>query len=69
MLDQAAMERAAKLVIGTQEGWKVMVVRPSGRNAWTINYTTSGRFRTLVIPVEADTTEAEVQRLIDERLP
>jgi len=69
MLDQAAVERAAELVIGTQAGWQVMIVRPSGLDAWTISYTTSGRFRTMVIPVESDTTGADVQRLINERLP
>ena len=69
MLDQAAVEHAAELVIGSQEGWKVIIVRPGGRDAWSISYTMSGRFRSLTIPVESDTTEAEVQRLINERLP
>ena len=46
-----------------------MLVHPSGRTAWTISYTTSGRFRTMTIPVDSDTTEADAQRLIDERLP
>ena len=69
ILDQAAVERAAELVIGSQEGWKVMIVRPGGRNAWTISYTTSGRFRSLTIPVESDTTEADAQQLINKRLP
>ena len=69
MLSQEDVERAADRVIGTQEGWQVMLVHPSGRTAWTISYTTSGRFRTMTIPVDSDTTEADAQRLIDERLP
>ena len=68
ILDQAAVERAAELVIGGQ-GWRVIIVRPSGLEGWTISYKTSGRFRSLTIPVESDTTEADAQRLINERLP
>ena len=69
MLSQTDVERAAELVIGSQEGWQVMIVRPGGLNAWTISYTTSGRFRTMTIPVESDTTATDVQRLMNERLP
>lgn len=70
MLEQDAVERAAAEAVRSRVGWRAMVVHPSGRTGWTISYTSSsGRFVAVTVPVESDTTEADVQRLIQERLP
>ena len=46
MLDQDAVERAASEV-ATRVGWHVVLVHPSGRTGWTINFNAHGRFRTV----------------------
>ena len=68
MLDQDAVERAASEVAGSVHGRQVLVVHPSGRTGWTISFTLSGRFRSVNIQVDADTTEADVERLITQKL-
>ena len=67
MLDQDAVERAASEV-ATRVGWHVVLVRPGGRLKWIVNYSGSGRFRSVTVPVDADTTEADIQRLIEKKL-
>ena len=68
MMDQDAVEHAASEAARSLHGGHVMLVHPSGRTGWTINFRSAGRFRTVNIPVDADTTEADVQRLIEEKL-
>ena len=41
---------------------------PERANRWTINFSTHGRFRTVHVPVDADTTEADIQRLIEKKI-
>ena len=67
MLEQDAVERAASQV-ASRVGWHVVLVHPSGRTGWTINFNAHGRFRTVHVPVDSDTTEADIQRLIEKKL-
>ena len=45
------------------------MVHPSGSAAWTINYRTPARFLSVKITVDADTTEADLPRLIITEFP
>lgn len=69
MLEQDAVKRAAAAAVRSRAGWHVMLVHPSGRTGWTVNYTTLGRFQTVNVTVESDTNEADIRRLIKEKLP
>ncbi len=69
MLAQADIERAATAAVQRRAGWKVMLVHQSGALAWTINYATPPRFVTVHIPVDAESTEADIRRRIEEKLP
>ena len=69
MLTQAGVERAATAAAKDRYGWRVMLVHRSRRTGWTINFSTPGRFVTINVPVESDTTEVDVQRLVEEKLP
>jgi hypothetical protein len=68
MLKQKAVERAVAAAMQMTHGYRVLVVRPSGRTGWTINFSSSGRFRTINIQVDGDTTETDAQRLIEKKL-
>ena len=69
MVAQADVERAAAAVMRGRHSWRLMMVHPSGSAAWTINYRTPARFLSVKITVDADTTEADLPRLIITEFP
>ena len=69
MLARADVERAATAAVQHCTGWRVDAVHRSGALAWIIDYSTPDGVLAVNILVDSDSTEVDVQRLIEKRLP
>ena len=67
MLARADVERAATAAVQHRTGWRVDAVHRSGALAWIIDYSTPEGVVNIL--VDSDSTEVDVQRLIEKRLP